>query len=129
MRKAVVLARPRMSIGAISPLELFTQVQVGATPPVSTSRNFILTHFKNDLQRKQVTEASLLSMDAKRTSQLLRQLFFDRYLGVAFRLFTFDLEFTSLPRFNPRRPHRRNRRNWRLFSSNAAHLLTSCRTT
>ncbi|KEG12065.1 hypothetical protein DQ04_02031070 [Trypanosoma grayi] len=85
-------------------LEIFTQLQLGIHPSLSTQRLFIQQHFEEEMDRRGITEAKLLAMDGRLCTRLLRQLLFERYLSVPFRLFTFDLEFTGPPVFGPEGP-------------------------
>lgn len=97
----VRVARP---VQTLTHLEIFTQLQLGIHPPLSTQRHFIQQHFEEEMERRGITEAKLLAMDGRLCTRLLRQLLFERYLSVPFRLFTFDMEFTGPPVFGPDGP-------------------------
>lgn len=90
---------PSRAKSTLSPLEAFTQIQLGITPPVSVQRSFLLEYCEHELESRDITEAKLYAMDPRLTSALLRQLVYDRYLSVPFRVFSFDMEFTGPPAF------------------------------
>ncbi|RNF19980.1 uncharacterized protein Tco025E_03946 [Trypanosoma conorhini] len=94
-------AKPAQSL---THLEIFTQLQLGIHPPLSAQRQFIQQHFEEEMDRRGITEAKLLAMEGRLCTRLLRQLLFERYLSVPFRLFTFDLEFSGPPVFGPDGP-------------------------
>lgn len=124
-----LLGRPRAASGTNSgtnpdaiqaaaglPLDLYMALQVGATPPLTTTRAFLLAHFSQELfggpparsggaasghatPRRVASHAALLALDARRTAALLRRCLHDRFLSVPFRCFSLDLEFTGAPRF------------------------------
>jgi DNA polymerase III epsilon subunit-like protein len=103
------VARTLASRGSVkqskqSPLDLFLQVQLGLQPPVEAQRQFLVKHFRDELIDRRVTDTKLYSMDSRLTFNLLRELLFNRYLNVPFRLFTFDMEFTSAPNFTATGP-------------------------
>ncbi|CBH09742.1 hypothetical protein, conserved [Trypanosoma brucei gambiense DAL972] len=105
MRRACVhFARAIKATQNLTHLEVFTQLQLGIHPPLSTQRQFLQQHFDVEMERRGITETKLLAMDGHLCTQLLRQLLFERYLSVPFRLFTFDLEFTGPPVFGPDGP-------------------------
>ncbi|KAG8341659.1 hypothetical protein TRVL_07514 [Trypanosoma vivax] len=97
-------ARASRAMPGLTHLEVFTQLQLGIHPPLSTQRQFIQQHFEAEMETRGITETKLLAMDGHLCTQLLRQLLFERYLSVPFRLFTFDLEFTGPPIFGPDGP-------------------------
>ena len=90
--------------GAVTPLDLFMQVQAGATQNPHQMRSFIQQHFREETEAKGITDNKLANMDTRKVMALLRQLFFDKYLSVEFSLFTYDLEFTSVPKFTKSGP-------------------------
>ena len=87
-----------------SPLDLFLQIQLGTHPPVTAQRMFLIQHFKEELTERRITDAKVHALDGRVTFNLLRELLFNRYLNVPFRLFTFDMEFTSAPNFTATGP-------------------------
>ncbi|CCW70948.1 unnamed protein product [Phytomonas sp. Hart1] len=88
----------------ILPLNILNKIQLGIIPPLSIQRGFLLEHCDAQLQQRGITEAKLLAMDGRLCSQLLKQLVYERYLSIPFRVFTFDMEFTGLPVFTPTGP-------------------------
>ncbi|ORC85764.1 uncharacterized protein TM35_000332210, partial [Trypanosoma theileri] len=105
MRRAFIpRARAPKALQNYTHLDIFTQLQLGIHPPLSAQRQFIQQHFEEEMERRGITEAKLLAMDGRLCTRLLRQLLFERYLSVPFRLFTFDLEFTGPPVFGPDGP-------------------------
>ncbi|ESL08268.1 hypothetical protein TRSC58_04032 [Trypanosoma rangeli SC58] len=97
-------ARTAKPAQSLTHLEIFTQLQLGIHPPLSAQRQFIQQHFEEEMDRRGITEAKLLAMEGRLCTRLLRQLLFERYLSVPFRLFTFDLEFSGPPVFGPDGP-------------------------
>lgn len=83
----------------LNPLEALTQIQLGITPPLNVQRGFMLEHCESQLERRGVTEAKLLAMDGRLCTQLMKQLVYEQYLSVPFRVFSFDMEFTGPPVF------------------------------
>ncbi|KAH9599423.1 Exonuclease [Trypanosoma melophagium] len=105
MRRAFIpRGRAPKALQNYTHLDIFTQLQLGIHPPLSAQRQFIQQHFEEEMERRGITEAKLLAMDGRLCTRLLRQLLFERYLSVPFRLFTFDLEFTGPPVFGPDGP-------------------------
>jgi DNA polymerase III epsilon subunit-like protein len=98
--KASIMRRNR----ELSPVEVFTQVQLGAIPSLAATRNFIVAHFAHEMADRGLSEAKLMIMDAKKTSALLKTLFFERYMSLPFTLVSFDLEFTGIPTFTDEGP-------------------------
>jgi DNA polymerase III epsilon subunit-like protein len=87
-----------------SPMDLFLEVQLGLQPPLETQRQFLFRHFREELLERNINDTKLFAMDQRMTFNLLRELLFNRYLNVPFRLFTFDMEFTSSPNFTAAGP-------------------------
>lgn len=83
----------------LNPLEALTQIQLGITPPLGVQRGFMLEHCEAQLERRGVTEAKLIAMDGRLCTQLMKQLVYEQYLSVPFRVFSFDMEFTGPPVF------------------------------
>eukprot|EP00760_Papus_ankaliazontas_P003405 PhM_4_TR11602/c0_g1_i1/m.60681 len=83
---------------------LYPRLRGGYIPPVSRSRNILLTHYHTDLMQRGVTDASLLEKGPRELAQLLLQIQFERFHAVPFRLVAFDLEFTDIPRFTSEGP-------------------------
>lgn len=92
------------SVKAPSPLEMFSHLQQGVTPPVALQRAFLMEHFREDLSKNGIHDAKLGAMDLRTCSRYLRRAVFDRYLQVPLRLFTFDMEFTNIPTFTAEGP-------------------------
>nr|CCC89619.1 conserved hypothetical protein [Trypanosoma congolense IL3000] len=96
MRRSLChFARISKGMQNLTHLEVFTQLQLGIHPPLSTQRHFLRQHFGVEMENRGITETKLAAMDGHLCTQLLRRLLFERYLSVPFRLFTFDLEFTG----------------------------------
>lgn len=103
LHRTVCLGR-MLSVRGPSPLEVFTQLQQGITPPLPLQRAFLLEHFREDLASKGIHEAKLAAMDLRTCSRNLRRLVFERYLAIPLRVFTFDMEFTNAPTFTAEGP-------------------------
>ncbi|CCW63363.1 unnamed protein product [Phytomonas sp. EM1] len=88
-----------LSKNTFLPLEVLTKIQLGIFPPLSVQRAFLLEHCSAQLQQRGITEAKLLAMDGRLCTQFLKQLVYERYLSIPFRVYTFDMEFTGLPVF------------------------------
>ncbi|KPA79615.1 putative mitochondrial hypothetical protein [Leptomonas pyrrhocoris] len=103
LRKSFRYFSRRLSSGVtkntLNPLEALTQIQLGITPPLAVQRGFLLDHYAPQLESRGVTEAKLLAMDGRLCAQLMKQLVYERYLSVPFRVFSFDMEFTGPPVF------------------------------
>jgi hypothetical protein len=89
---------------ALKPLEALTQVQLGIEPPLAVQRGFLLEHCEAQLEKRGVTEAKLLAMDGWLCTQLMKELVYEQYLAVPFRVFSFDMEFTGPPVFTSEGP-------------------------
>ncbi|EPY26675.1 hypothetical protein STCU_06136 [Strigomonas culicis] len=83
----------------LTPLEAFTQIQLGIVPPLSVQRSFLMDYCASQLTARGITEAQLFAMDGKYCNQLVRQVVYERYLAVPFRVYAFDMEFTGPPVF------------------------------
>ncbi|RNC37597.1 hypothetical protein TcCL_NonESM13232, partial [Trypanosoma cruzi] len=102
MRRSILWrAYPMKTMQNLTHLEVFTQLQLGIHPPLSVQRQFIQQNFEEEMERRGITETKLMAMEGRLCTRLLRQLLFERYLSVPFRLFTFDLEFSGPPVFGP----------------------------
>ncbi|PWV05161.1 hypothetical protein C3747_137g55 [Trypanosoma cruzi] len=105
MRRSILWrAYPMKTMQNLTHLEVFTQLQLGIHPPLSVQRQFIQQNFEEEMERRGITETKLMAMEGRLCTRLLRQLLFERYLSVPFRLFTFDLEFSGPPVFGPDGP-------------------------
>ena len=91
--------------GRVSPLELFMRVQSGLTvQSTATMKNFMLQHFSEELDNYGMSPARMNKMDNRSIQELLKRLFFEKYMSIEFAVFTFDLEFTGLPKFTKTGP-------------------------
>jgi hypothetical protein len=94
------------SAGSVSPTEVFAQLQLGVVPSATVCRTFISTHFEDELARRGVTPARLQHYDVKKAGDLLKTLFFERYLLVPYTLVTLHLVFTdTTPMFSDAGPN------------------------
>lgn len=104
MFQTCLALRRGVSTRGPSPLEMFSQLQQGITPPIALQRAFLSEHFREDLTKKGIHDAKLGAMDLRTCSRFLRNVVFERYLAVPLRLFTFDMEFTNIPTFTAEGP-------------------------
>ncbi|KAK7200311.1 Exonuclease [Novymonas esmeraldas] len=88
----------------LTPIEAFTQLQLGIVPSLPSQRTFLLEYCERQLESLGITEAKLFAMDGRLCTQLTKKLVFDLYLAVPFRVFTFDMEFTGPPVFTAEGP-------------------------
>ncbi|KAL7706243.1 Exonuclease [Lotmaria passim] len=108
LRITYKLLSRRLQSGAVrstlNPFEALTQIQLGITPPLAVQRAFLLDHCEAQLERRGVTESKLFAMDGRLCTQLMKQLVYEQYLSVPFRVFSFDMEFTGPPVFTAEGP-------------------------
>lgn len=102
---------------ALNPLEALTQIQLGITPPLAVQRGFLLEHCETQLESRGVTEAKLFAMDGRLCGQLMKQLVYEQYLSVPFRVFSFDMEFTGPPVFTSEGPNGGHHRSGLVLSA------------
>ncbi|KPI87269.1 hypothetical protein ABL78_3664 [Leptomonas seymouri] len=101
-----LVRRPTTGVtkSTLNSLEALTQIQLGITPPLAVQRGFLLEHCEAQLESRGVTEAKLLAMDGRLCTQLMKQIVYEQYLSVPFRVFSFDMEFTGPPVFTAEGP-------------------------
>eukprot|EP00331_Platyophrya_macrostoma_P007217 CAMPEP_0176413458 /NCGR_PEP_ID=MMETSP0127-20121128/4712_1 /TAXON_ID=938130 /ORGANISM="Platyophrya macrostoma, Strain WH" /LENGTH=254 /DNA_ID=CAMNT_0017793245 /DNA_START=42 /DNA_END=802 /DNA_ORIENTATION=+ len=87
-----------------SPVDMFHSVIQGGLPPIGVQRAFLMSHFRDDLASKGIYDAKVAAMDSRACGRLLRKCVLDRYLALPMRVFSFDMEFTEIPRFTTEGP-------------------------
>ena len=95
----------KRSVGPVAhPVEVFRSMQLGMMPTPLVAKRFMEMFFSEELAKRRVTSLKLHAMESGACNELLRTLFYEKFLSVPVRLITVDIEFTGSPNFTAEGP-------------------------
>lgn len=90
----------KRSIGPVAhPVEIFRSMQLGMMPTPLVAKRFMEMFFSEELAKRRISSLKLHAMESGTCNELLRTLFYEKFLSVNVRLITVDIEFTGSPNF------------------------------